>query len=386
MPPLLKHISDVPLEELEGITHAFVDLDGTGLNKKKIPGAGFWSAVEAFEATGGVIVPATGNAREAAFVKVRNADASGTPLPADKGGNTFGSSGADLCRVPGIYQNGAEVRGKEGQEISKTWLDKDVLKSLLNWFHKLSEADRQEVGIAFQSYGDVYILEAPSDEVDVPSAWTAVRHDMPRVRLLEKWSRAPYYWGEGMAKALCYEELHAVLQDRNVHCAMVLTPASVQARWANDCLTFLGCLSKKVYHCTGLSDPEPYNRAAYTFTHLHATKGSGLKLLMADLQSQVAGHVVAFGDNLNDKTMFLVDGVLGIVVANAVDGLKEAAHAQTGPHDDPDMSGVAVALHRIAEARSAHSVDHLRGSQQEKATTALNVHGKRPRVDKMSTL
>lgn len=344
-------IEEVPLDSLEGVKFAFVDLDGTALNKQKIPSNGFWAAVEAYEATGGRVITATGNAREAAVLKVQNADASGVTCPADLGGDGLFSSGADLSRLPGVYQNGAEVRGEGGAEISATWLDGDVLLGLLDWFHNLSDEERAHVGIAFQSYGDVYILAGPSAVVEVPPPWTTARKLPNNATVLEKWSRAPFYWGEGWGQALNYIDLKQTLADSKVHCAMILCAAGDQQHWVDNALCSLGDLSSRCYHCIGLSDAPPLDRSAYTFTHPDATKGNGLKMLLEHFDSIDTHCAAAFGDNLNDLSMFLVDGVLGVAVRNAREELKAVAQAVTGSNEDPEVAGVARALNRLAEAR-----------------------------------
>eukprot|EP00927_Polykrikos_kofoidii_P052283 TRINITY_DN46076_c0_g1_i1.p1 TRINITY_DN46076_c0_g1~~TRINITY_DN46076_c0_g1_i1.p1 ORF type:complete len:393 (+),score=53.07 TRINITY_DN46076_c0_g1_i1:105-1283(+) len=350
-----QHVATFPLCELADIAYAFVDLDGTGLNKRKVPSAGFWAAVGAFEATGGRVVTATGNAREAALVKLHNGDASGNPCPADTGGDGLFSSGADLSRVPGIYQNGAEVRGVDGAEISKTWLGNDILEKLVDWFNGLIVSQREQVGIAFQSYGNVYILSSPSPEVEVPVVWTAVRGDQFKLPSLEVWSRAAYFWGEGLAQALPYEELKHVLFRENVHCAMILTTVAGQGHWAKSALSALGELSDHVCHGSSLTDPCPFDRSAYTFTHPAADKGSGLKMLLEHFGGVDPKKVVALGDNLNDKSMLTVDGVLGIAVMNARDELKAVARAVTGSNEDPDIAGVAQALNLITEAKDTRA-------------------------------
>jgi len=346
-------ISGVPLSELGGLEYAFIDLDGTGLNKMKIPSNGFWEAVEAYEATGGRVIVATGNAREAAIVKVRNDDASGRPMPTGGAGDGLFSSGADLTRIPGVYQNGAEVRGLHGEEISETWLSKAVLEALLMWFQGLVDEQRQQVGIAFQSYGDVYILAGPSTEVEVSHEWTAVRGDQLTAPLLEKWSRCAYYWGEGLPQALPYAELKAQLFESNVHCAMLLTSFGEQAYWSNQALDALGSLAGSVCHSSTLADAPPMDRSSYVFTHPQADKGKALSKLLQHFGGVEPSKVVAFGDNTNDKPMFMVNGVLGVAVANANDTLKSAARVMTGSHEDVPVAGVAQVLNRITEARRA---------------------------------
>merc|ERR1712008_569571 len=93
----------------------------------------------------------------------------------------------------------------------------------------------------------------------------------PKVPRLEKWSRAPYYWGEGWAQSLEYDSLKKQLLQSRVHCAMMLTSAAQQEQWAGDGLNALGDLSQNVYHCSGLSDPMPFDRSAYTFTQVRET-------------------------------------------------------------------------------------------------------------------
>eukprot|EP00928_Gymnodinium_smaydae_P089071 TRINITY_DN73075_c0_g1_i1.p1 TRINITY_DN73075_c0_g1~~TRINITY_DN73075_c0_g1_i1.p1 ORF type:complete len:360 (-),score=68.69 TRINITY_DN73075_c0_g1_i1:70-1149(-) len=344
-------INDVPLQQLAARDFAFVDLDSTALNKRKVPSAGFWDAVEAFEACGGQVIPATGNAREAAQVKLRSTDATWRGCPEDSGGSRLFSSGADLSRVPGIYQNGAEVRGCDGTEISATWLDRAVIERLLVWFQGLSAEERQKVGIAFQSYGHVYILAAPSEEVDIPQSWKGLRKDQHRVPKLEKWSRAAYHWGEGPAQALEYGQLKKTLLSSNVHCAMILTTVDAQPFWADKALSALGEAANRVTHCLGLSDASPLDRTAYVFTHPDASKGSALQMLLKHFGDIAGSRAVALGDNANDKPMFLVPGVLGIAVENAKDMLKEVAQAMTGSNEDMPVAGVARVLNRIVEAR-----------------------------------
>jgi len=287
--------------------------------------------------------------------------------PADLGGDGLFSSGADLDRIPGIYQNGAEVRGRDGVEISKTWLNSGVLEKLVDWFHGLATEERERVGIAFQSYGDVYILAGPSADVDVPSPWVAVKGGPVKVQSLEKWSRAPYFWGEGWAQALDYEELKKTLLNRNVHCAMMLTTVQEQEYWARKAIAALGDLESLVYHCIGLSDPAPMDRSAYTFTHLEANKGNGLKLLLKHFGDVAARRSAAFGDNLNDKSMFLVEDVFGIAMDNAVAELKAVARAVTGSNEDAENAGVAHALNRITEAHRQCSEAEVQATKRLKS-------------------
>lgn len=348
-----KSIDAIPTARLREISCAFVDLDGTSLSKQKVPSNGFWAAVAAFEASGGRVVPATGSAREAAQVKLRKADASGAPCPEDVGVSSLCGSGADLGRAPGIFQNGAEVRA-DGAEISQSWLGVTVLDRLLTWFSELSCEERGHVGLSFQSYGNVWILAAPSELMEIPEAWRAVRKDQYVVPALELWSRCPYYIGEGLAQALPLPELRERLRSSNVHCAMILTSVAAQPRWAASALDALGETADSVTHLLSLVDPSPVDRTAYVFTHPAASKGSALELLAAHFQLDPS-CCIAFGDNMNDKPMFDVPGVLGVAVENGSSELKAAADVLTATNEAAPQAGVAQVLLKIAEVRQSAS-------------------------------
>lgn len=92
-------------------------------------------------------------------------------------------------------------------------------------------------------------------------------------------------------------------------------------------------------------------RQWYTFMHPEASKGNALKMILSSAGDVDPRRAVAFGDNINDKSMFLVNGVFGVAVLNAKDELKAAAKAITGSHEDPENAGVASALNRISKAR-----------------------------------
>merc|ERR1712007_354967 len=101
----------------------------------------------------------------------------------------------------------------------------------------------------------------------------------------------------------------------------------------------LGSLRTACYHCIGLADAAPYDRIAYTFTHPDANKGNALEMLLDHFGGMESKHAVAFGDNLNDASMFQIGDVFGIAVENAKEELKAVARAVTGSHEDADSAG-----------------------------------------------
>lgn len=287
----LTALEDLPRARLAAISLILSDMDGTWLGADHHPTPGGLQAIREAEAAGYVFAFATGR------------------CPA----SAQGASGLDLSGRPGIYSNGAVVRGKGGTNLYTLDLGADVLAPLMEL---VASAD-----------AGVTMLRNDRDRFYVPDA--------------------------GLPMAL---HLHDEYGDP---APIEGTPERCQLAHLVGAPGAVDRIELRVRAAVGRLAAVARNLPTdLVVSCADATKGVAAQRLCAHLGMEIGG-VVAIGDSANDAPMLRAAGV-GVVVANGRPAAREAAECVTcfgnvdpdqGRHKDKvGMVGVLETVRAIVAA------------------------------------
>ena len=279
------------------------DVDGTLLDSKHNMQGETVSAIRSLMEAGFDFFPCTGRSRQSMATAVGPQFIS-----------LFGSGGIES--IPGVYQQGLQVYGRDGVLIFERLLPQEVIVTV--------EAFCAQHGVSLIAYSGATIF-------------TARQTDETR-KIVEYKEPVPTLSSDVAAAALSDLPLPPV--SLPVHKLILLADdAALDAvrPLLEQAIAGQASITKAV---KGMLEVLPFN----------SNKGAGVEALLRHLGT-APEHTVSFGDGENDKEMLALVG-LGVAVSNARPELKQAARLVLGKSNDEQA--VAECLRElVAYSRAA---------------------------------
>ncbi len=267
------------------------DIDGTLISDKHIPSVKTMASIEIIKNMGIPFFIATGRSRKSMSMVTGSA--------------FIDLFGGDVNKISGVFSQGLEVYGRNGELIHEQFLDDEVI----------------EQSVLFSKTHGLGLIALAGDRIFCD------HHSAQTDKLLSYGEPLPELYPEGIIN------LNKLLDAPKINKIILLEEESIlqSIRGALESL-FLN-VATITHSVAGMLEILPFG----------ASKGAGVRKLLEHYDLPV-NRTVAFGDGENDLEMLQLVR-LGVAVQNARPLLKAVAHATTHSNND---DGVAHVLDMIA--------------------------------------